>query len=294
MGDHERLDREIAAHYTEVPERQRLGPLSLERLRTWELLVRHLPAAPAVVLDVGGAAGVYALPLAARGYQVHLVDPMARHVEQAQEASGRQPETPLASATVGDARRLQWSDAGVDAVLLLGPLYHLTDRADRIRALGEARRVLRPGGVLVAAAISRFASMMDGLLRGSLDDPAFGAIVDRDLRDGQHRTRPGARSGSPPPTSTGPTSWPGRSPRPGWSCRTWWPSRGRPGWSPTSGSAWPTPPAASGSSGPSAAWRPSRACSGRAPTCSPSLTPDRGASRHALDDADRLDARAAR
>ena len=187
MGDHERLDREIAAHYAEVAERQRLGPLSLERVRTWELLVRHLPEAPAVVLDVGGAAGVYALPLAARGYQVHLVDPMARHVEQALEASGQQQETPLASATVGDARRLEWPDAGVDAVLLLGPLYHLTERADRVRALGEARRVLRPGGVLAAAAISRFASMMDGLLRGSLDDPVFAAIVERDLRDGQHR-----------------------------------------------------------------------------------------------------------
>ncbi|HJU02736.1 MAG TPA: class I SAM-dependent methyltransferase, partial [Actinomycetes bacterium] len=83
MGDHERLDREIAAHYAEVQEGRRLGPLNLERVRTWELLGRHLPPAPAVVLDVGGAAGVYALPLAARGYEVHLVDPMARHVEEA-------------------------------------------------------------------------------------------------------------------------------------------------------------------------------------------------------------------
>ena len=191
MGDHQRLDREVAAHYAEVAERQRLGPLSLERVRTWELLVRHLPEAPAVVLDVGGAAGVYALPLAALGYQVHLIDPMARHVEQALEASGQQPETPLASATVGDARRLQWPDAGADAVLLLGPLYHLTDRADRIRALGEARRVLRPGGVLAAAAISRFASTMDGLLRGYLDEPGFEAMVVRTVRDGQHRNPAG-------------------------------------------------------------------------------------------------------
>jgi SAM-dependent methyltransferase len=190
-GDHRRLDREIAAHYAEVPERQRLGPLNLERVRTWELLTRHLPPAPAVVLDVGGAAGVYALPLAARGYQVHLVDPMAVHVEQALLASGRQPEAPLAGATVGDARRLEWPDASVDTVLLLGPLYHLTDRADRIQALSEARRVLRPDGVLAAAAISRFASTCDGLLRGYLDEPGFEAIVERDLRDGQHRNPTG-------------------------------------------------------------------------------------------------------
>jgi 2-polyprenyl-3-methyl-5-hydroxy-6-metoxy-1,4-benzoquinol methylase len=105
MGDHEQLDPEIAGHYASVSEQRRLGPWSLERVRTWELLGRHLPPPPAVVLDVGGAAGVYALPLAARGYQVHLVDPMARHVEQARLASRQQPATPLASAAVGDARR---------------------------------------------------------------------------------------------------------------------------------------------------------------------------------------------
>jgi ubiquinone/menaquinone biosynthesis C-methylase UbiE len=187
MGDHEQLDSEIAAHYASVPEQQRLGPWSLERVRTWELLNRHLPPPPAVVLDVGGAAGVHALPLAAKGYEVHLVDPVALHVQQALRASAEPAATALASATVGDARQLDRPDASVDAALLLGPLYHLTDRADRLRALAEARRVLRPGGVLAAAAISRFASTLDGLVRGSLDAPDFEAIVERDVREGQHR-----------------------------------------------------------------------------------------------------------
>jgi SAM-dependent methyltransferase len=191
MGDREQLDPEIAAHYTAVSEQFRLGPWSLERVRTWELLTRHLPPSPAVVLDVGGAAGVYALPLAARGYEVHLVDPLRLHVQQALRASSQQPATPLASGTVGDARQLDHPDGSVDAVLLFGPLYHLTSRADRIRALTEARRVLRPGGVLAAAAISRFASTCDGLLRGFLDEPGFEAIVERDVRDGQHRNPTG-------------------------------------------------------------------------------------------------------
>ena len=191
MGDHCQLDPEIAAHYTSVSEQQRLGPLSLERVRTWELLGRHLPPPPAVLLDIGGAAGVYALRLAAQGYQVRLVDPVALHVQQALHASAEQPATPLASASVGDSRQLDWPDASVDGALLLGPLYHLTDRADRINALTEAGRVLRPGGVLVAAAISRFASTLDGLLRGYLDEPGFEAIVERDVRDGQHRNPTG-------------------------------------------------------------------------------------------------------
>jgi ubiquinone/menaquinone biosynthesis C-methylase UbiE len=192
MHDNDRLDQEIAAHYAAVPEQRRLaGPGSLERVRTEELLGRYLPAPPAVVVDVGGGAGVYALPLAARGYQVHLVDPVALHVAQALRGSDGQPATPLASATVGDARRLDRPDASADAVLMLGPLYHLTDRADRVGALVEARRVLRPGAVLAAAAISRFASTYDGLLRGYLDEPAFEAIVERDVRDGQHRNPTG-------------------------------------------------------------------------------------------------------
>ena len=76
-------------------------------------------------------------------------------------------------------------------MLLLGPLYHLTERDDRLAAWREARRVLRPGGVVLAAAISRFASTLDGLRLGLFDDDAFAQIAERDLRDGQHRNPTG-------------------------------------------------------------------------------------------------------
>lgn len=90
------------------------------------------------------------------------------------------------SVAVGDARELRFSDASVDAVLLLGPLYHLPAVGDRAQALAEACRVLRSGGVLFAAAISRFASTFDGLRSGAISDPAFEAIVEGDLHDGVH------------------------------------------------------------------------------------------------------------
>jgi SAM-dependent methyltransferase len=189
------MDPAVEAHYRdEVAERDRLGAASLERVRTWELLTRFLPEPPAEVLDVGGAAGVYALPLARAGYRVHLVDPIERHVEQAAAASAAQPDAPLAGTTLGDARALGFPDASADAVLLLGPLYHLVDAADRARALAEAGRVLRPGGLLAAAAISRFASTLDGLRHGWLTDPEFLAITEGALRDGVHRN-PQARPG---------------------------------------------------------------------------------------------------
>jgi SAM-dependent methyltransferase len=188
-------DRDIAAYYDRGDEQGRLGDWGrLEFLRTRELLARFLPAPPATVLDVGGAAGAYALPLAAEGYEVHLVDPVALHVEQAQAASAAQPDAPLASAVVGDARALPVDDHSADVALLLGPLYHLTEAADRTRALHEARRALRPGGLLAAAAITRFASTLDGVAQGFLLEPGFEAIVERDLADGQHRnpeTHPG-------------------------------------------------------------------------------------------------------
>jgi ubiquinone/menaquinone biosynthesis C-methylase UbiE len=182
------LDPTVAEYYNRAPEESRLeqGAFVLEELRTRELIERHAPRPPATVLDVGGAAGAYALWLADAGYTVHLVDAVPRLVAEARRRSDIQSQ-PLASCRVGDARALDFPDSSAEVVLLLGPLYHLTGAADRARALGEARRVLKPGGRLFAAGISRWASALDGLSRDVLHDPRFAAIVERDLRDGQHR-----------------------------------------------------------------------------------------------------------
>ncbi len=181
------LPKEILDHYLEAHESMRLARVhNLERLRTQAILARHLPAPPAVILDVGGASGVYAFPLAAQGYEVHLIDPVELHLEQARACSAESGVS-LASIAAGDARRLKEASQFADAVLLLGPLYHLTEAADRQQALREAHRVLKPGGVLIAAAISRFASLLDGLVRGFLRDPEFRKIVAADLASGQHR-----------------------------------------------------------------------------------------------------------
>ncbi len=179
----------IVTFYGDAEEAGRLrsGWFQLEHARTQELLVRYLPPATATIIDAGGGPGVYACWLAARGYQVHLLDPVPKHVEQAQAASARQSNHPLASAEVGDARRLPHPDAAADAVLLLGPLYHLVEKEDRLACLREAHRVLRTGGLLLGAGISHFASLLDSLSHGFFDDPVFSPILDRDLEDGQHR-----------------------------------------------------------------------------------------------------------
>jgi ubiquinone/menaquinone biosynthesis C-methylase UbiE len=190
MGDEK---QEIAAFYARGLERDRLsaGQGALELLRTQQLLERYLPAAPAVLADVGGGPGRYAFWLAGQGYQVHLLDPVTLHVEQARSASQTSSTAVLASTQVGDARELPFPDASMDAVLLLGPLYHLSDPADRVQALAEARRVCRSGGVIIAAGISRFASTLDGLRGDYLEDPMFVAIAAGDRQDGRHRNPTG-------------------------------------------------------------------------------------------------------
>jgi len=179
----------VAGHYASGYEatRLQLGEGKLERERSRELLRRFLPPAPAKILDVGGGPGGYACWLAKQDYEVHLVDISPLHVQLAQEASQAQPEAPLASATVGDACSLSWNAETVDSVVLFGPLYHLTDKEDRVQALQEARRVLKLGGVLLAVGISRFASTFGGLCKGFLKDPRFAAIAAQDLETGQHR-----------------------------------------------------------------------------------------------------------
>jgi SAM-dependent methyltransferase len=91
----------------------------------------------------------------------------------------------------GDARRLAFPAAAFDVVLILGPLFHLVQAKDRARALREARRVLKPGGLLVAAALSRFAPLLDAFVRGHLGHPAFAGKIWTQLATGRHVARRG-------------------------------------------------------------------------------------------------------
>jgi SAM-dependent methyltransferase len=179
-------DAELRAHYERGEERDRLTTARgmLEFTRTTEIILRYLPPAPGLVADVGGGPGRYALWLAGLGYQVEHRDLMPLHVRQLAEDAA---DVAGLRTAVGDARDLDLADASVDAVLLLGPLYHLRHRADRVRALCEARRVVRPGGPVFAAAISRWAPRIDGILLQRLDRtyPEMRSLVGGVERTGQ-------------------------------------------------------------------------------------------------------------
>lgn len=94
-----------------------------------------------------------------------MIDAVDLHLEQARIYAA-ELGVALASITQGDARHLQVASTIADAILLLGQLYHLVERSDRLKALEESRRILKPRGVLLAASIRRFASLIDGLSGG--------------------------------------------------------------------------------------------------------------------------------
>ncbi len=185
--DDPKLDPEIDRYYSrewDEDARIRSGLNQLEFIRTREIVRRFLPEGPLRILDVGGGGGVHSEWLLADGHAVTLIDPVERHVAEAGASLGHNDGF---AAELGDGRSLLHPDGSFDVVLLFGPLYHLTDRADRIQAWQEGVRVLRPGGLIYGAAISRFASLVSGMSEGMIFDDAFRGLVTQDLKDGQHR-----------------------------------------------------------------------------------------------------------
>jgi SAM-dependent methyltransferase len=181
-------DAELVAHYDRGKERDRLaqGAGLLEFTRTTEIVLRHLPGPPAVIADIGGGPGRYSLWLAGLGYQVEHRDLMPLHVSQLRDEAGG-INIDSVHTEVGNALDLDLADASVDALLLLGPLYHLRQRGERVRALAEARRVVRPGGPVFAAAISRWAPRLGGELteRLYLEYPHMRELTPQVERTGQ-------------------------------------------------------------------------------------------------------------
>jgi SAM-dependent methyltransferase len=184
---------EILNYYNAGVEGERLqrGIGKIELARTRELLLRYLPPAPAVIYDIGGGRGAYSFWLARMGYEVHLFDLSPGNVEGARSFSESQEGLRLAGVEVADGRDIHRPDGSADMVLVMGPLYHLTGREERLDALREAKRLLLPGGRMAAAAITRFGSTLYGLTTYSvsnwlLDEEAFQQMIGRELADGQH------------------------------------------------------------------------------------------------------------
>lgn len=182
------IDKEIQAYYNTGIEQNRLNTdiFQLERERTEEILLRHIPKPRSKILDVGGGTGHYSFWLKEQGHEVHLVDPVRFNIDAAKKEAKERKLSPD-TIQLAEARDLPWEENFFDIVLLMGPLYHLTKKDDRNEALKEAYRVTKDGGTVISVGISRYASLMDGFFRNMIKDPDFFQIVEEDITTGQHR-----------------------------------------------------------------------------------------------------------
>lgn len=191
------VDNSALTYYESGFEKNRLrtGIGLIEFERTKEILLENLPKAPAVIYDIGGAYGEYSWWLASLGYEVHLFDLFPKNIEMSKELGKEYPNCKLASAEVCDALSVPRKDKSADAVLLMGPLYHITDYNERIAAIKESRRLLKDGGMLFTAALTPYSVLLYNITvynpfgenpNRTLEDPNFMKMVEREIKDGHH------------------------------------------------------------------------------------------------------------
>jgi len=187
------IDPGVLADYNRGVEKNRLRQdLGLiEFARTKELLLETLPPPPATVYDIGGGYGEYAWWLASQGYDVQLFDISEAHIAMSAALGEEYPGVSLRSAEVADAVRIDRPGASADAVLCMGPLYHIIDENERLAALKECRRLLRPGGRLFAAAITPYATLLwatnvFGTKNRLLEEEAFIKMCAHEIASGAH------------------------------------------------------------------------------------------------------------
>lgn len=191
------VDNSALTYYESGFEHNRLktdiGLIEFER--TKEILLENLPKPPAVIYDIGGAYGEYSWWLASLGYEVHLFDLFPKNIELSKLLGDEYPACNLASAEVCDAISVPRESKSADAVLLMGPLYHITDYNERISAIKESHRLLKDGGVLFTAALTPYSVLLHNITvydpfgdnpNKTLEDPDFIKMIEREVKDGKH------------------------------------------------------------------------------------------------------------
>ena len=166
-------------------DRLELDLFRLEGIRTKEIICRYLSKENMRIADIGGGAGYYAFWLQEKGHHVNLVDLSPKNIELAKKYSLK-TGIQLNSLELGDATDSKFKENQFDLVLLLGPLYHLTNKDERLQALSEAKRILKSNGILLIAIISRYASLIDGFKRDLIIDNDFEKLLINDLETGVH------------------------------------------------------------------------------------------------------------
>lgn len=186
MKNKQLISRNIEAFYNMASEETRLekgmGIFEFERIKS--LIERYIPLTPSKVLDIGGGTGKYSEWLAKKGHQVHLIEPVPKHLRIAKNRANKLKNK--FSVQFGESRELEFQSNFADLIILHGPLYHLQKKEDRDLAIKEAKRVLKNDGIILGFAINYTASTLAGLLNGLIHKNTFFKMCKEELTTGTH------------------------------------------------------------------------------------------------------------
>lgn len=193
MNNDNLINKEILDFYSSrYSEEDRLlsgmGNIEFDRMK--DIILRFLPDKPATIYEIGGGTGRYTCWLTKLGHDVHMFDPVPKHIEKA-KSFAEEMGIRIKSLEIGEVRNIQRDDESADVLLMMGPLYHLTEREDRIAALKEAKRLLKKGGVILAVCITAFASTMYGIYNWQFDSDIYLTMCEEEIMEGRHRNPEG-------------------------------------------------------------------------------------------------------
>lgn len=180
------ISKKLEDFYNKASEETRLekgmGIFEFERIK--ELIAQHITKPNSTIIDVGGGTGKYSEWLSEKGHQVHLIEPVQKHIKLAQKRA-KKLKTPF-SVTKGNAQKLPNKSESADLIILHGPLYHLQKKENRIACITEAQRVLKKGGIVLGFAINATASTVVGLMNGMIHANSFFEMCKQELTTGIH------------------------------------------------------------------------------------------------------------
>lgn len=186
MNKKQLVSRNIEAFYNKASEETRLdkgmGVFEFERIKC--LIEKYIKSPSLKIIDVGGGTGKYSEWLAKKGHQVHLVEPVSKHITIAQNRANKLKNK--YTIHQGESRKLEFPNNFADLIILHGPLYHLQKKEDRELSIREAKRVLKNGGIILGFAINYTASTLVGLLNGLIHKKSFFEMCKEELITGKH------------------------------------------------------------------------------------------------------------
>lgn len=186
MNSKQLISRNIEVFYNKASEETRLnkgmGIFEFERIKS--LIDKYIPFSASKIIDIGGGTGKYSEWLAEKGHQVHLVEPISKHIKIAQNRANKLKNK--FSVHLGESRKLEFPNNYADLIILHGPLYHLQKKEDRDLTICEAKRVLKNDGIILGFAINYTASTLVGLLNGLIHKKPFFEMCKEELITGMH------------------------------------------------------------------------------------------------------------